>query len=161
MQHRTHSRITRRGTTLAAAALMAVASAACASTKKPAQEDSQAARPDVAQQGPGGGDRGGRGGGPGRMFDRLFEGITLSDAQRAKVDSIRASYRDRMMAARDSGGDRSRMRQMMDEQRTAIRAALTPEQQATFDANWERMRSERGRRGPGDRAGGPGGGAGR
>ena len=155
--HGTHTRFARRGAALAAAALMAV-SAACASTKKPAQEDSQAARPDVAQA-PDGGGRGGRFGGPGRDM-RMFEGITLSDAQRAKVDSIRASYRDRMMAARDGGVDRSQMRQMMDEQRTAIRAVLTPEQQATFDKNWERMRSERGRRGPGGQ-GGPGGGAGR
>lgn len=155
--HDTHSALARRGVALAAAALVGLSAAACASTKKPAQQDTQAAQPDVARGGPGGG---GRFGGPGGRDMRLFEGITLSDAQRAQVDSIRASYRDRMMAARQnsSGGDRSQMRQMMQEQFSAIRAVLTPEQQATFDKNVEQMRSERGRRGPG---GGPGGGSGR
>lgn len=146
--HVTHSTVARRGAAFATAALVAL-SAACAS-KKPATQDTQAVRPEM-MRGPGGP---GMRGGPGRDM-RMFEGITLSDAQRATVDSIRTSYRSRMMEARQSGGDRAHFRQMMQEQFAAIRAVLTPEQQATFDKNVERMRSERGRRGPG---GGPGGG---
>lgn len=139
----------RRGSALLLAAVVGGAAVACASSKTPATQDSQAARATM-DRGPDGGPRG-----PGRGDARLFEGITLSDTQRAKIDSIRASYRERMRAARDSGGDRSQFRQMMEEQRMAIRAVLTSEQQQTFDRNVQQMRDERGRRGPG--GGGPDG----
>jgi len=157
--HGNHSTLARRAAAFAAAAVFAVSAGACASAKKPAQQDTQAVQPDVARGGDSG--RGGGRFGPGRGDARLFEGITLTDAQRTRVDSINASFRDRMMAARQGGGDRSQMRQMMQERFSAIRAVLTPDQQATFDKNVETMRSERGRRGPGGGPGGPGGGAGR
>ncbi|MGZ8468965.1 MAG: hypothetical protein ACXW61_05815, partial [Gemmatirosa sp.] len=52
------------------------------------------AAPATAQPPQGGG--GGRGGQ--MMQNLLFEGITLTDAQKVKVDSIRADFRAKMMA---------------------------------------------------------------
>ena len=116
----------------AVAALALVASVACAS--KP--QTPQTTQPNVAT-GPGG-DR------QGRMMNMLFEGITLSPSQQASIDSIRADFRSRM-GSRENGGDRSQMRQAMEQQRTAIRNVLTSDQQRIFDANMEKMRQERGR----------------
>ena len=96
---------------------------------------------------------GGRGG---RMMEMLFEGITLTDAQRVKFDSLQAANRARMEARRaqmqgqgggapDSATRAQRRQEMMQEQesqRTAIRAMLTSDQQKTFDANVARMREQ-------------------
>lgn len=97
---------------------------------------------------------GGRGGrGQAMMQNMLFEGITLTDAQKAKVDSIRAASRERMMAERGNAGgppDSATMaarRERMQAERAALRAVLTADQQATFDKNVlameERMRTMR------------------
>ena len=110
------------------------------------------ASPLAAQGGMGGpppggmgqGGPGGMGGGRGMMVARpnpaLFKDITLSDAQRAKIDSIQAKGREEMMAMMQGGGqDMSAMREVMGQFRAKqiadIRAVLTPEQQATFDKN--------------------------
>ena len=134
-------RTTSWGARAALAALALAGAAACAS-KKPASADTPAVV--TRDRGP---DRG-----PGGRQMALFEGITLTTAQRASIDSIRAAYRDRMGPPPgdrrpDDGpppGDRAerrqQMRQMMDEQRAAIRNVLTPEQQRIFDANVEKMR---------------------
>ena len=59
---------------------------------------------------PPGGMGGGRGGmgGQGGMMNRqnemLFKGITLTDAQKAKVDSIQTKGREEMMAMMQGGG---------------------------------------------------------
>ncbi|MGZ8377291.1 MAG: hypothetical protein ACXW05_11075 [Gemmatirosa sp.] len=109
------------------------------------------AAPATAQPPQGGG--GGRGGQ--MMQNLLFEGITLTDAQKVKVDSIRADFRAKMMAEREAGGagnppDSATMaarRQRTQAERTAIRAVLTADQQTTFDKNVlaleERMRTMR------------------
>jgi Spy/CpxP family protein refolding chaperone len=105
--------------------------------------------------------QGGGGGGRQMMQNMLFEGITLTDAQKTKVDSIRADYRAKAMAERGNAGagnppDSATMaarRERMQAERTALRAVLTGEQQATFDKNVqameERMRTMRQQRGAG------------
>jgi Spy/CpxP family protein refolding chaperone len=85
----------------------------------------------------------------GRRPDPL-RNITLSDAQRAQVDSIRARYRAQLEEFRGSQSadrrdpdTRRRFREIMDKQFADIRAVLTPEQQAVFDQNLQEMRSRR------------------
>jgi len=98
--------------------------------------------------GMGQGGPGGMGGGRGMMVARpnpaLFKDITLSDAQRAKIDSIQAKGREEMMAMMQSGGqDRSALREVMMQARAKqmadIRAVLTADQQTTFDKNVAEM----------------------
>ena len=119
--------------------------------------------------------RGGRGG--------LFRGITLSDAEKARIKqvhqkynaeakSLRESFRPAMQdarAARQKGdtaaaraalgrtaGDREKLRALMDRQKTEIRAALTPENQRVFDTNAKQLEQRRAgmkKNGKGDRAG--------
>ncbi len=106
------------------------------------------AAPLAAQQGPPGGRPGGMGGDPAamqaRQNERLFEGITLSAEQKAKVDSIQAAARTQQQATMQGGGMRdpeTRQRMMQQRQATmaAIRGVLTPEQQMKFDANLAAM----------------------
>lgn len=85
--------------------------------------------------------------------DDLLRGIVLSDAQRARIDSIQSVYSVRLAAQRRASAGTSEegaawavWLRLQREQRNAIRAALTPDQQRTFDSNAEgareRMRSE-------------------
>lgn len=97
---------------------------------------------------PPGGPQGGPGMRGGRGMAMLFEGITLTDAQQTKVDSISAKYRaerQKMMPNGMGGGPpdesmRAKMTEMMNKQNAEIRAVLTPEQQKTFDANVEKRK---------------------
>jgi Spy/CpxP family protein refolding chaperone len=81
--------------------------------------------------------------------------ITLSDAQRAQVDSIRARYRTQLDSLRNSSSSdgrrdpdaRRRFREIMDQQFADIRAVLTPDQQTVFDQNLQEMRARRRDRG--------------
>ena len=107
--------------------------------------------------GMGGGVGGGMGQGGGRMNEMLFKGITLSDAQKAKVDSIQAKARTDMQAMMQAGGmqdpaNRQKMMEMRAKQNADIRAVLTPEQQTAFDKNLAEMPQRGGPGGP------PGGG---
>ncbi len=105
--------------------------------------------------------RGGRRGGPGMGADRaLLRGITLSDAEKANLKTVRAKYAPQIKALRDqykpkagearpARGDTAAMRQRWEKnqplrdqlktialaERNDIRAALTPANQAKFDAN--------------------------
>lgn len=118
------------------------------------------AAPLAAQQGPPGGRPGGMGQGRGdpaamqaRQNEMLFSGITLSAAQKAKVDSIQAQSRAQQQEMMQGGGMRDpETRQRMMEQRqatfAAIRAVLTPEQQTKFDANVAAMPGAQGGRRP-------------
>ena len=141
-----------------------------------------------AQGGPPGPRGMGRGGpgAPGMMLDRaLFKGITLSDAQKAKLEELRTAEREKMQAegGRGRGGENfeamrtarqngdtatinrlmAEQRAKMDEQRdtriATLRAILTSDQVAQFDANvaeLEKRESEMGPRGGGrGRRGGP------
>jgi Spy/CpxP family protein refolding chaperone len=114
------------------------------------QAHAQGQPPVTKDQPPAGGGMRGGGGGA-RMQQMLFEGITLTDAQKAKVDSITASYRQQMQSMpRPEPGtppteeQRAARQKMMQDQQAALRAVLTPEQQATFDKNVESMRSRMG-----------------
>jgi protein CpxP len=136
----------------------------------------------VVAQNPGGRGPGGRGGpGGGMMMDRaLLKGITLTDAQKQQVEALNKSERDKMEAERTSGAGRSefeairtarekgdtatanklmaeqraKMEARRDEQISALRAILTPDQQPTFDANVAEMKKMAGQRGMGMGGGG-------
>ena len=90
------------------------------------------------------GDR--RGGGMGGM---LLKDITLSDAQKAQVKTIREKYLPQQMelrkAAQGTGGPpdeatRSKMMDLQEKQAAEIRAVLTADQQKVFDGNLKEMR---------------------
>lgn len=103
----------------------------------------------MAQGGPGGGQGGGQGMAQ-RQNEMLFKDITLSDAQKAKVDSIQAAGRAEMQAMMQGGGmqdpaNREKMMATRAKQMDAVRAVLTAEQQAVFDKN----RAAMPQRGPG------------
>jgi Spy/CpxP family protein refolding chaperone len=127
-----------------AAVLAAVLPAAGAAAPLVAQP---AAQPPAGGPGAPGGMRG-RG-----MQAALFEGITLTAAQQATVDSIQGASRERMRAQMQGGppaddaarqARRQQMMAAMQRDRAALRAVLTADQQKTFDANvaalQERMR---------------------
>jgi Spy/CpxP family protein refolding chaperone len=128
----------------------------------------------------GGPPEGRRGGGPGgrggMMADRaLLEGITLSEAQQAKLQDIRKAERDRMeaqrgqqqgpppemeaiRAAREKGDtvtvnklmaeQRAKMNARQDEQIAAIRAILTSDQVAQFETNVAALKKRQAEMGP-------------
>jgi Spy/CpxP family protein refolding chaperone len=91
---------------------------------------------------------GGGGGGGNRGTAMMMEGITLSAAQQAKVDSIVADFRTKQQAmGRPPQGDTTGMgarRKLTEDRSAAIKAVLTPEQAKTFDANMEKMRANMG-----------------
>jgi Spy/CpxP family protein refolding chaperone len=78
----------------------------------------------------------------------LMEGITLSDAQKTKVDSIVASYQAKMPAMTPgtppTDEQRAERMKLMTERTAAIKTVLTPEQVKQFDTNMEGMRSRMG-----------------
>jgi len=87
-----------------------------------------------------------RGGGMGGM---LLKDITLTDAQKAQVKTIRDKYMPQQMELRKSaqatGGPpdeatRSRMMDLQEKQAAEIRAILTADQQKVFDGNLKDMR---------------------
>jgi Spy/CpxP family protein refolding chaperone len=96
--------------------------------------------------------QGGGGGGQGRgarMMERLMTGITLTDAQKATVDSIAQAYRAQMPPFTpgqppDSAAQAKRM-EVMTKQNADIRKVLTADQQKIFDKNIEDMRANMGR----------------
>ena len=101
--------------------------------------------PAGAQQGP---PQGGAQGRSGRGMSMLFEGITLTEAQQTKVDSITTKYRaerQKLMPNGMQGGPpddatRARMGEMMTKQAAEIRAILSADQQKLFDANVEKRK---------------------
>lgn len=112
-------------------------------------------------------------GGPGMMQGMLLKGITLTDAQKAKLDTLREAQRTAMQAQRGQGrpdmaairearqkGDTVTANRLMAEQRktmeahrdaqfAAIRAILTADQQKQFDANVAEMKKHQGEMGHG------------
>jgi Spy/CpxP family protein refolding chaperone len=106
-------------------------------------------------------------GGHGRMGRALFRGITLTDAQKTRLESLRESHktqartlreqlRPQMQALRDARQkndtvamrtSRSQLMQkreqlmaLADRRRVEVRSILTPEQQSTFDKNSTELR---------------------
>lgn len=108
----------------------------------------------AAAQGGQGGPGGGMGqGGAARMNEMLFKDITLTDAQKAKIDSIQAKARTETQALMQSGGmqdpaTREKMTEMRAKQNKDIRDVLTAEQQVVFDKNLAAMPQGGGRRPP-------------
>lgn len=96
----------------------------------------------MAQGGPPGGQ-----GGAQRQMEMLLKGITLTDAQKPKVDSIVASAGAENMKLREgmepgtrpSPELREKMTAVSTKRNEAIKAVLTAEQQAVFAKNLEEM----------------------
>jgi periplasmic protein CpxP/Spy len=87
-----------------------------------------------------------RGGGMGGM---LLKDITLTDAQKEKIKTIRENYVPRQLelrkAVQATGGPpdeatRAKMMELQTQQSAEIRAILTPDQQKTFDHNLHEMK---------------------
>jgi Spy/CpxP family protein refolding chaperone len=87
-----------------------------------------------------------RGAGMGGM---LLKDITLTDAQKAQIKTIREKYLPQQMelrkAAQARGGPpdeatRSKMMDLQEKQAAEIRAILTADQQKVFDSNLKEMR---------------------
>ena len=92
---------------------------------------------------------GGGGQGRGRQMEMLMQGITLTDAQKASVDSIGQAYRAQMPPMQQGtppdSATRAKRMEVVQLQFKAVRAVLTPEQQKVFDKNLEDMRANMGR----------------
>lgn len=113
----------------------------------------------AAAQGGGGGGGMGQGGGmdraamQARQNEMLFKDITLTDAQKAKIDTIQTKARTDQQALMQGGGmqdpaTREKMMAIRTKVNTDIRAVLTPEQQTQFDKNLAAMPQGGGRRPP-------------
>jgi Spy/CpxP family protein refolding chaperone len=93
---------------------------------------------------PPGGQPGGMGMGQ-RGTQMLLKGITLTDQQKAKLDSLQESHRvERMAFPPGPPADSAQMaarRAMMRRHSDEIRALLTPEQQKIYDKNLAEMRT--------------------
>ena len=104
------------------------------------------AAPAAYAQGGGGGGGQGRGN---RQMEMLMQGITLTDAQKASVDSIGQAFRAQMPPMQQGtppdSATRAKMMEVRQKQYAAIRTVLTPDQQKTFDKNVEEMRANMGR----------------
>ena len=89
--------------------------------------------------------QGGGGQGRGRQMEALMQGITLTDAQKASVDSISQAFRAQMppmtQGTPPDSAARAKRMEVMQKQFAAIRTVLTPEQQPVFDKNLETMRA--------------------
>lgn len=86
-------------------------------------------------------DRRGRG-----HMRRALENLDLSDNQRAQVEAIIESARERRRALREGGRNeqtRDSMRELREESRRLIEDVLTPEQRARFESEREAHRAER------------------
>jgi len=112
----------------------------------------------VAQNPPQGPGQGGPGGGPAafaaRRMQALLQGITVTPAQQARMDSIVAAFSAQMPAftpgQMPDSASRARRRELTARQDSTVRAVLTPEQQQVWDRNAANMPQRR----PG--GGGPG-----
>jgi Spy/CpxP family protein refolding chaperone len=86
---------------------------------------------------------GGPGGGANRRMAALLQGITLTPAQQASIDSISTAFRGRMPAFTpgtppDSAARAQRL-QLTTERDAAMRSFLTPDQQRVWDTNLQNM----------------------
>src|SRR5689334_10826635 len=125
-----------------------------------------------------------RRGGPGLGAERaLLRGITLSDAEKANLKAVQTKYatqlksireqykpqHEQIRAARQRGdtaavrslmqqnsGERDQMRTLMQSERNDLRGALTPDNQAKFDANAANMKKRFSKFGKGRQNGQPG-----
>ena len=89
------------------------------------------------------------GSGRGRQMEALMQGITLTAAQKAAVDSIGQAFRAQMPPMQQGtppdSATRAKRQEVMQKQFAAVRGVLTAEQQKVFDKNLEEMRANMGR----------------
>ena len=88
-----------------------------------------------------------------RQNEMLFKGITLTEVQKTKIDSIQVAARTANQTLMQGGGmqDPATREKMMEARRKTmadIRAVLTAEQQVVFDKNVAEMPQGRGQRPP-------------
>lgn len=103
---------------------------------------------------------------PAAIRHQLFKGITLSDAEKASVKNVEAKYASQMKAIREqlkpqiqaardarqrgdtaalramrqkSGAEREQIKTLLESEKNDLRAALTPANQAKFDANVKQL----------------------
>ena len=103
---------------------------------------------------------------PAAIRHELFKGITLSDAEKANVKNVQAKYAPQMKAVREqlkpqtqaarearqrgdtaalkamwqkSAAEREQIKTLLDSEKNDLRAALTPANQAKFDANAKQL----------------------
>jgi Spy/CpxP family protein refolding chaperone len=107
----------------------------------------QSTPPAGADSGRGGGGRGGNGA---RMMEALFNGITLTDAQKKTADSIHTAYGWQIAKVTGTTPWITR-RDLRQKEMADLRGLLTPAQQPAFDKNLDairaRMMGRGGRRG--------------
>jgi Spy/CpxP family protein refolding chaperone len=164
------------------AAALAVFATREATAQAPAGADSVRKQDQLRRGGPRTGERGHQMRRVG--FKSLFRGIDLSQTQRDQMKVVDEKYRaqfktlretvkadfEAARAARQRGDtvaagaawertstSRERMRALMDQQRTEVRALLTPAQQQTFDRNAQQMRDRMEKRAGSPRRGKRGG----
>jgi Spy/CpxP family protein refolding chaperone len=105
---------------------------------------------DSGRGGGGGGGGGGRGGNGERMMEALFNGITLTDAQKKTADSIHTAYGWQIAKVTGTTPWITR-RDLRQKEMADLRGLLTPAQQPAFDKNLDairaRMMGRGGRRG--------------
>jgi Spy/CpxP family protein refolding chaperone len=110
----------------------------------------QGTPPAGADSGRGGGGGGGRGGNGERMMEALFNGITLTDAQKKTADSIHTAYGWQIAKVTGTTPWITR-RDLRQKEMADLRGLLTPAQQPAFDKNLDairaRMMGRGGRRG--------------
>jgi len=103
--------------------------------------------------------QGGPGGGPAafaaRRMQALLQGITVTPAQQARIDSIVTAITAQMPAftpgQMPDSASRARRRELTVRQDSTVRAVLTPEQQQVWDRNAANMPQRRpGGGGPGE-----------
>ena len=102
--------------------------------------------PTLSAQTPDGPPAGGPPRGAGRMQAMALQGITLTPAQQAKVDSITAATRAQMPTMTPgtppSDADRAKMRSLSMASVQQVRAVLTPDQQKIYDTNVAAMQQQ-------------------
>lgn len=103
---------------------------------------------------------------PAAIRHQLFRGITLSDAEKANVKNVQTKYASQMKAVREqlkpqiqaarearqrgdtaalksmwqkSAAEREQIQTLLASEKNDLRAALTPENQAKFDANVKQL----------------------
>lgn len=112
---------------------------------------------------------------PAAIRHQLFKGITLSDAEKANVKNVQAKYESQMKAVREqlkpqiqaarearergdtaaleamrqkSGAEREQIKTLLESEKNDLRAALTPANQAKFDANVKQLEQRVAKRAP-------------
>lgn len=78
----------------------------------------------------------------------LLRGVALSEAEKTSIKAINEKYRAQGQELRGATRPareemREKARALMEQRRTELRAALTAENQKTFDANAKEMQSRR------------------